>query len=162
LKVALIALDFRIDHQLNKMDDVDRVAHRMTFLTVVGSLAGAFSALLKGHPVGRTVQLTAISCALVGTACFGCERVVTVVTRTIAPPLNEADANSWERMLGSHVLGGLMAGSFLGAIYIQKPMQGAAFFMPFMLFCATGEKLFEDLRQEKQQQALALILSKSR
>lgn len=129
------------------MDEIDRIASRVTIATCFGALAGVGTAMFKGHPMARTVGLTAFSCAMTGTACFGAERCASVLTKRVL----QRNDNEWETVLGTHAMGGLLGGSILGGLYIGKPIHGVVFFVPFMLLVGTGEKLFYDVREERNQ-----------
>lgn len=142
------------------MEDIDRISSRVTLAACLGALGGAGTAVFRGTPMGRTVGFTALSCALSGTACFGSERVASrLLLRGVGldgggAAIDEKDEdntnirNAWELTLGSHAIGGTVGGALLGAMYGGRPGQGALFFTPLMLLIGTGEKLFEDMRNE--------------
>jgi len=147
------------------LEQVDYVSARVKIFTGFGALGGVGTALFKGHPMGRTVLLTAVSCALTSTALFTGERIATAAWRMQSAPNATAqpDHNSrqpppsqavpdWEEILTTHAMGGVLGGSMLGYLYIRRPLHGALFFVPLMLLVGTGEKLFQDLRQERIQE----------
>jgi hypothetical protein len=137
------------------MEDLDRLTTRISLSAFVGAIAGVGTSLFKGFPMRRTVGLTALSCAMTGTACFGAERCATIVSRRLWGHLG----NEWDTVLTSHFIGGVVGGSLLGGLYIGKPVHGVVFFVPLMLLVGTGEKLFQDMREEHLQR-VALETSK--
>lgn len=56
--------------------------------------------------------------------------------------------------LGSHAIGGMIGGALLGVLYTRRPGQGVLFFTPLMVLIGTGEKLFEDMRNERIERML--------
>jgi hypothetical protein len=135
------------------MEQLDRVATRVSLAALMGTLAGVGTAMYKGHPMARTVGLTAFSCAVTATACFGAERCVNTLIRK-GFHQDATENNSWESVLGSHAAGGTLGGSILGTLYIGKPVHGIVFFVPFMLLVGTGEKLLYDVQEEHIQRIL--------
>ena len=129
------------------MEDLDRVTSRVSIAAVIGALAGTGTALLKGNPLRRTIAFTAFSCALTGTACFSAERGASIVSRH----LFHRHGNQWDDVLACHSIGGAVGGAILGTLYIGKPLHGIVFFVPLMLLIGTGEKLFQDVREEQIQ-----------
>ena len=129
------------------MEDFDRVTSRVSLAAVFGALAGTGTSLLNGTPMRRTIAFTAFSCALTGTACFSAERGATLVSRH----LFHRHGNQWEDVLVCHSIGGVVGGAILGTLYIGKPLHGVVFFVPLMLLIGTGEKLFQDVREEQIQ-----------
>jgi len=132
------------------MEELDRVGVRVTLAGCLGAMAGVGRALLRGHPLVRTCTLTAMSCGLTGTACFGAERVVSLSSRTYL--LNQHHFSPLECTLFSHGVGGAMGGSLMGLLYIGKPLHGIVFFVPLMLVIGMGEQFLEDVRQERIQE----------
>lgn len=130
--------------QEHSMDDVDRVALRVTLSAILGSLGGIATAMYRGHPMPRSVGLTALSCAMTATACFGAERCAASVSKNMF----HHEDNHWDTVLMCHGFGGIVGGSILGSLYIGKPAHGIVFFVPVMLFIGTGEKLYADFRDE--------------
>lgn len=128
-------------------DALDYVGSRMWFMAAIGGLAGTGLALLRGHPVARTAGHTALSCALSTTAVSGSERLAYAA-------LGHLDIERWDRKLTSHFMGGTLGGSVLGALYIGKPIRGLFFFAPLMTIVGFGELLWEDVRLERQREAL--------
>ena len=57
-------------------DHLDYMSLRVSVSGVLGLVSGTFIALYRGHDsILRTSSRTAVSCALVSTACFGMERI---------------------------------------------------------------------------------------
>lgn len=148
------------------LEQVDYVSARVKIFTGFGVLGGVGTALFKGHPMGRTVLLTAASCAMTSTALFTSERIATAAWRmqSVAPHSATMLDNSlrqtppspavpdWEEMLTTYAMGGVLGGSMLGYLYIRRPLHGVLFFVPLMLLVGTFDKLFQDLRQERIQE----------
>lgn len=132
------------------MENIDRVASRVTIAAFLGTLAGVGTSMYRGTPMRRTVGLTAFSCAMTGTVCFGAERCATIVAKNAF----HREDNDWDNVLLCHWFGGLVGGSILGTLYIGKPTHGILFFTPLMMLVGTGEKLFEDAREERIQRIL--------
>ena len=129
------------------MEDFDRVSARVTALGALGAMAGVGTAMYKGHPMARTVGLTAASCAMVGSACFATERLVAVNMR--GGPLEQELGQSSFLML-THACGGVVGGGILGALYIGKPLHGVIFFVPVMTVVGFAESLFQDMVEERK------------
>jgi len=148
------------------MDEVlDHVSVRVSLAGCLGGLSGIGTALHRGTPFGRTVGLTALSCAAAGTACFSAERVANAALLSNRGKAMYGSAfastgkltnnnDDWIRTLTSHAFGGFAGGTFLGTLYGGKPWQGALFFTPLMLLAGTLERLFEDVRQERIQEMI--------
>ena len=129
------------------MQDLDRVSARVTAVGALGALAGVGTAMYKGHLLGRTVGLTALSCAMVGTACFGAERLAAFSLR--GGPL-EGELGRSSFLMLTHACGGVVGGSLLGALYIGKPLHGIVFFVPTMTMVGFAEALFQDMVDEQK------------
>ena len=131
------------------MEEIDHVAARVSLTSCLGGLAGVTTALLKGHPVARTAGLTAFSCALSATACFGAERLAAVSFRLV-----HLD-RQWDRKqltMASHAVAGAVGGGILGGLYLKRPARGIIFFVPLMSLVGFYELLYEDMRQERLEQ----------
>jgi hypothetical protein len=136
---------------------MDLMSKRVVVCGAMGGIGGTVLALYRGYQtVPRTAALTAMSCALAATACFGCERITDCTVRQILfrssstyrdgslsnppPPLHLF--LSWEHdgqvRLVTHTIGGMLGGAWLGGLYIQKPIRGALFFTPLMLMIGYG------------------------
>jgi hypothetical protein len=149
-------------------DEYDHYSTRVKISAAIGVMAGTGTALLRGHHrFVRTTALTVLSCALCGTAVFGCERIVAIGIEKIETGIisssnssnNKNNHNSsrnnvvmdrWERTFLSHITGGgILGGGLLGGIYKQRPSQGIAFFVPLMTLIALVEVLYADMRDER-------------
>lgn len=129
------------------MEDFDRVSARVTAVGALGALAGVGTAMYKGHPILRTVGLTALSCAMAGSACFGTERLAAAALR--GGPL-EKELGRGPFLIVTHACGGMLGGSILGFLYIQKPLHGMIFFVPIMSCVGFAESLFQDMVDERR------------
>jgi hypothetical protein len=127
------------------MEDFDRASARTTAFGAFGGLIGIGTALHKGHPVPRTVGLTALSFAMVGTALFGTERLAAVAMR--GGPLEDELGRTAFLML-THATAGFFGGSLLGALYKGSPLQGATLFVPMMTGFGFVESMFQDMVDE--------------
>lgn len=125
------------------MEDIDRVANRMTISSVAGLVGGATMAIHKGSPVLKSSVSVAMSCALVSTACFGIERLSNVALRSA----NVADPST--AFYASHALGGSVGGALTGALFQSRMMPGVLLFTPAMVLVAFGEIQFEKARQAR-------------
>jgi hypothetical protein len=134
------------------MEEFDRVSNRVTLVGGMGAIAGVAIGMYKGHPLPRTSGLTAVSCALAGTACFGAERFVSLAGNRLLGL--DRTLGHWERTFFSHVVGGSIGGALLGALYMRRPIRGVVFFTPVMMVVALGEVLFEDLKNDKLESAM--------
>jgi hypothetical protein len=147
------------------MDEVDRVAHRVTLSALAGLLGGASLATLKGSSIPRNSLSMATSCALVGTACFGFERLSNVAMRQIvlAAENNTSDNNENTSTLlyASHAIGGMVGGGITGALFQHRPIPGMILCTPLMLGIALAEQAFETARKERLSEMLAKSKSSS-
>jgi hypothetical protein len=137
------------------MDPLDHLAARITAAGGFGALAGVGIALFKGHRIPRTAGLTAFSCALCGTACFGSERLASASAQYFLGSSDEYQRlNHWETTLASHFIGGNLGGAIVGGLYTGKPARGVLFFTPLTVFFGFGDVLFQDMREERLQRIL--------
>jgi hypothetical protein len=134
------------------MDDVQRVANRMTVSFVTGMLGGSTMAMARGLPVRNTAFSMATSFAMVGTACFGLERVSNLAMRQVLSSETKQDQNF--QLYISHGLGGAVGGGLLGALFHFRAAPGILMFTPAMLAVAFGEIKFEEARQVRLQKML--------
>lgn len=125
------------------MEDIDRVANRMTISFVAGLVGGGTMAIFKGAPVPKTSLSVAASCALVATACFGLERISNVALRTA----NVSDATT--QFYASHAVGGVAGGALTGLLFQSRAVPGVLLFTPAMMLIAFGEIQFEQARQAR-------------
>lgn len=153
------------------LEELDRIAGRVTLAGCFGALGGVGTALYRGSHLGRTVALTSLSCALAGTACFTSERItyhslerILVSTTTDKQPNDQNDTIddkltlpshlAWDGgitpLLLSHMMGGFIGGSIIGALYKRRPVQGALFLTPIMILIGMGEQLLQDVRLEQE------------
>lgn len=122
------------------MDHVDRAAHRVSLSALAGLLGGLTFATFKGLPQRATALKAASSCAIVGSAVFGAERLAYVVF--------EKEIDSRRRLLlTSHAFSGLAGGGLAGYLYQKRPLRGMFFFLPVMM----GVGFFEILWEEKRE-----------
>jgi hypothetical protein len=138
-------------------DTLDYISLRVSVSGVAGALAGSAISLYRGYDsIVRTSSRTALSCALVGTACFTMERLVNVgVNMYLNGKDGDFDArDSCKRQyyvkLYSHTIGGLIGGAWVGGLFTGKFMRGALVFAPIMLAIAMTEEKIAELRQEEQ------------
>ena len=127
------------------MEDFDYASRRVTLSGIFGALAGVGTAMYKGHPLFRTTALTAASCAMAASACFGTERLAAFFMR--GGPF-EQDAGRAGFLMTTYSVGGALGGSILGAFYIGKPLHGFVFFAPIMTFIGFADSLFQDMIDE--------------
>lgn len=130
-------------------DHLDYMSLRVSVSGVLGLVSGTFIALYRGHDsILRTSSRTAVSCALVSTACFGMERIAYIgVTQYL---FNDHDreelyTNSKKQYylkLYTHALGGMLGGGYVGGLYTGKFLRGSFVFTPFMLLIAMSEDRF--------------------
>ena len=131
------------------MDEVKRVANRMTIAFMSGLAGGSIYALMKGRPAGKIAVAVAANCAVVSTACFSLERVSNVALRQV---LNEEDHNT--SLYLSHAIGGAVGGSLLGYLFQFRAMPGFMLFTPAMVMVAFGEIKFEQARKVRLEKLL--------
>jgi hypothetical protein len=135
------------------MDEVDRVAHRVTLSALAGLLGGASLATLKGSSIPRNALSMATSCALVGTACFGFERLSNVAMRQTVLAAENSTSDNNERtstlLYASHAIGGMVGGGITGALFQHRPIPGMILCTPLMLGIALAEQAFETARKER-------------
>jgi hypothetical protein len=137
------------------MEEIDRLAARVTAVGCLGALAGVGIGLFKGHHrIARTAGLTAISCALCGTACLGTERLAAKAGQYFLGGDNLKSNYRWESTVVSHAVGGYAGGAFVGGLYMGRPTRGIIFFVPLMTLFGLGELMFEDMRAERLRQII--------
>lgn len=126
------------------MDDLDRVAHRVSLCALTGLSAGSAYATLTGLPLRSTSIKVSGSCAIVATAMFGAERIAYVALK------NQIDSER-QLVLTSHAFAGLMGGGLNGYMYQKKPLRGMFFFLPAMMGVGLIELAWERQRQARIQ-----------
>ena len=134
-------------------ETLDYMSSRVSLAAVMGGAGGFAIATYRGyHFPARTVGRTALSTAMAATACFGAERAAYAVLRRCCydDDGGGGDADPFSLRFASHCAGGLLGGALLGALFIRKPLRGAAFFTPIMLVTAAAEQKFYEVRREKQ------------
>jgi hypothetical protein len=137
-----------------RMEEIDRLAARVTAVGCLGALAGVSIGLFKGHHrIARTAGLTAFSCALCGTACLGSERLAANAGKFLLGDSIKSDYR-WPATFLSHAIGGGAGGAFVGGLYMGRPTRGVVFFVPLMTLFGLGELLFEDMREERLRQII--------
>jgi len=156
---------------------LDHVAMRVTASTITGLGCGAAYSTLKGYPIFKTSVSTAVSFALVSTACFGMERVANIILKQSSaiiyndsdevkriestgsiiqsPPINP------KLIYGSHFLGGLMGGGVVGFLFQNKPMAGAFLLAPIMLGIGKIEVSLDEYKSERLQQLVNMDYQQS-
>lgn len=138
------------------MDEVDRVAGRVSLAAMAGLLGGVALATYKGHPLLKTSVSVAASCALVGTACFGFERLSNLALRQIIIVNNNTDEQTQQRVFyASHAIGGMIGGGITGALFQRRPLPGMALCVPLMVGVAYAEEKYAEERQERLRQLMA-------
>ena len=146
---------------------LDHVAMRVTASTITGLGCGAAYSTLKGYPIFKTSVSTAVSFALVSTACFGMERVASIILKQSSAIIYN-DSDEVKRIestgsiidspinpkliYGSHFLGGLMGGSVVGGLFQGKPLAGAFLLAPIMLGIGKIEVSLDEYKSERLQQ----------
>lgn len=126
------------------------MASRVSISALVGLLSGGSLAILKGHPIGRTAISVAGSCALIGTACFGFERMAHVSIKAAVGEENLASSMAPSRqLLLSHAIGGTLGGAMAGVLFQYRPIPGMLTFAPAMVVIGMGENKFQEMREER-------------
>lgn len=137
------------------MEEIDRLAARVTAVGCLGALTGAGIGLFKGHHrIARTAGLTAFSCALCGTACLGSERLAANAGKYLLGGDTIKSDYRWPATFLSHAVGGLAGGAFVGGLYMGRPTRGIVFFVPLMTLFGLGELIFEDMQEERLRQIM--------
>ena len=142
------------------MDEVDRVAGRMSLAALSGLLGGAALATYKGSPLPKTCVSMAMSCAVVGTACFGFERLSNVALRHVVGTNDKGTKT--KALYGSHALGGMVGGGIAGALFQRRPVPGMVLCTPIMVAVAFAEEKFEEKRQERLRKVMSQAEENSR
>lgn len=161
------------------IDDIlDHIGNRVTVSTISGLFAGATYASYKGFPIVKTSASTAVSFALVSTACFVLERGANAILHRSPISLFE-DGHDDEKAIdgnvcygnassamppstihhprlhyGSHALGGFMGGCVVGFLFQGKPLAGALLLTPIMLGIGKIELSLDDYRTKRLLQLL--------
>lgn len=136
------------------MDEVDRVANRVSLAALAGLLGGASLATYKGSSIPRTALSVAASFAMVGTACFAFERLSNVAMRQVVDTISEKDHKTMA-LYASHAIGGMAGGGITAALFQQRPIPGMILCTPLMLGIALAEQAFETAKDERLQEMLA-------
>ncbi len=153
------------------IDDIlDRIGNRVTVSTISGFLGGATYASYKGFPIVKTSASTAVSFALVSTACFVMERGAnTILHRSSALLFDDDSADKvidnnshydHNLLYGSHALGGLLGGCVVGFLFQGKPLAGALLLTPIMLGIGKIELSLEEYRRKRLRQLVEDDLQK--
>mmetsp|Transcript_7747 Transcript_7747/g.10154 ORF Transcript_7747/g.10154 Transcript_7747/m.10154 type:complete len:140 (-) Transcript_7747:206-625(-) len=127
------------------MEDIQHLSKRVSLAGAIGAISGSTIALLRGHPVARTAGLTAFSCGMVGSVCFGTERL----TNALVSDMMEGYMSRRNKLLLTHGTAGCAGGSMLGMLYQGRSLNGIALFLPLMLLAGLGESRFQDSRDER-------------
>ena len=141
----------------NALAAVDHVAARVTAAAATGLAGGAAYATLRGFPLFKTSVNASVSCALVGTACFGMERVAHGLLRQSSALLDKStddEGPSPSLVYASHALGGFCGGGVVGFLFGGKQLAGAFLLTPLMLGIGTIEQALEEYRTERLRQLL--------
>mmetsp|Transcript_23600 Transcript_23600/g.51112 ORF Transcript_23600/g.51112 Transcript_23600/m.51112 type:complete len:187 (-) Transcript_23600:343-903(-) len=151
---------------------IDHLSGRVTASAMTGMGCGAAYATFKGFPIFKTSMSTAVSFALVSTACFGMERVANVILRQSSMLIdgksiasNPDDDNGDDSSIiqpttnsrlyyGSHALGGFFGGGVVGFLFKGNPMAGAFLLTPIMLGIGKIEVSLDEYRNERLQQLI--------
>jgi hypothetical protein len=136
------------------MDDIDRIATRVTLAGCVGAVGGSALALFKGNVVPRTAALTAMSCAMTATACFCSERLANQVANKLiishdGTNPSERFPTPFEQIMASHAAGGILGGALTGTLYIGRPLRGIIFVTPLMILVGIAEFKFQNMRERR-------------
>lgn len=131
------------------MEQVDRVASRVSLCAVTGLFGGATFATFKGLPRRSTSLKVAGSFALVSTALFGIERVAYYVA------MDGQMESGRRKILTSHAFAGVFGGGLNGYLYQKKPLRGMFYFIPLMMGVAFLELKWEGKKQQRLQNLLA-------
>jgi len=154
------------------MDQIDRVTDRVCLATLVGLIGGAATATYRGTPIAKSGISVAGTCALIGTACFGLERVsyfvleqTSLLGNISSDTANSKDTNSSNNntnaMYASHTIGGITGGGIVGGLFHKRPMSGMLVFTPIMVGIAYAELQLQDARQQRLQEAAMALQSSS-
>jgi hypothetical protein len=134
---------------MSAMDEVKRVANRMTVALMSGLAGGATYAVLRGRPIGKSAIAVAANWAVISSTCFSVERVSNVALGFV---MNEEDYIS--RLYLSHAIGGAVGGSVLGFLFHGRVVPGFLLFTPAMVMVAFGEIAFEEARKVRLEKLL--------
>eukprot|EP00934_Nitzschia_sp_Nitz4_P008860 Nitzschia sp. Nitz4//scaffold170_size48074//3431//3859//NITZ4_007099-RA/size48074-exonerate_protein2genome-gene-0.0-mRNA-1//1//CDS//3329538622//8850//frame0 len=130
------------------MNEVDRVSSRVTGCALLGFVGGMIYSTYRGYPLRATSLRSGLSCAIVGTALFGAERLGYVAMKDLIVD------NEQQLVLTSHAFSGVFGGGLNGYLYQKKPLRGMFFCVPLMLGVGAAELAWEQKKLEKQQEAL--------
>lgn len=126
-------------------DEVLRVSNRMVMCSIAGLTVGAAMATRKGLPVIRTALVMGANSAMVGTACFGLERVSNLALRQV---MNDNESKNTQLYI-SHAIGGAAGGALVGSLFQFRALPGLLAFTPLMVMVAYGEIKFEEARSAR-------------
>ena len=129
-------------------DELTHVSNRSTVAAVAGSVVGSSYAIFRGIPLRQTTIQSFVSSLMIGTACFGFERIVSVAIRGAG---GEEPETRTQRLI-SHGVGGFLGGGTVGFLYQMRPIPGMLLFTPVMLGVAFGEEKYESMREERRLQ----------
>lgn len=139
---------FSIAIKTVKMEEVDRVAARVSICALTGILGGTAYATLRGFPLANIAIKSGTSCAMVGTVLFGVERLAYLA-------MKEQIDNERRLVLTSHAFSGVMGGGINGYLYQKKPMRGMFYFIPVMLGVGFLDLMWQQKKQERIMQVAA-------
>jgi hypothetical protein len=97
---------------------------------------------------------------MAATACFAAERVAAVVIGETSSSRNPdrfaaalEDRPTAHLSVVAHAIGGAVGGGLTGALYGNRPIQGALFLTPVMAVVGIGQELFDEAERELRLQA---------
>ncbi|KAL3768775.1 hypothetical protein ACHAWU_006876 [Discostella pseudostelligera] len=153
---------------------LDHIGNRVTVATITGFFGGSAYASYKGFPIVKTSASTAVSFALVSTACFVMERGANAILHKSSMLLLDDDNKAIDNNIyhgddisssiptlstidpklhyGSHALGGMMGGCVVGFLFQGKPLAGALLLTPIMLGIGKIELSLDEYRIKRLRQ----------
>mmetsp|Transcript_4094 Transcript_4094/g.8775 ORF Transcript_4094/g.8775 Transcript_4094/m.8775 type:complete len:171 (-) Transcript_4094:1231-1743(-) len=132
--------------------DYIHVRNRVVLAGTCGGIGGCVFAMFRGYPMVRNIVPAALSSGMLGTACFGAERLTFMYLRST---LEGREVPRSGLLMISHTAGGFFGGSLMGTLYQGRPTNAVALCVPLMMMIGAVECRFQNSRDRRIEELAA-------